>query len=83
MRKERPQYSTNTDGRKRRFIADEEVHTGQEHPIIGVPMDPPVPKKTKRFSAESWIILAHKEEDTNATHHNAKSLQEAQLPQLP
>src|SRR5262249_8935699 len=53
---ERPSYSTSTDGRVRRSCGSEEVHTRQLHPIVGTPIDVPLPS-TVRMAFISRLSL--------------------------
>src|ERR1700686_3543161 len=53
---ERPSYSTKTEGRKRRSCESAEVHTRQLHPMVGTPIDVPLPS-TVRMAFISWLLL--------------------------
>jgi hypothetical protein len=43
-----PGTLTRTEGRRRRFRRSGEVHTAQAHPIIGMPVEVPVPRNVMR-----------------------------------
>src|SRR5579859_1392551 len=51
-----PSYSTNTDGRVRRSCGSSDVHTRQLQPMVGTPIDVPLPS-TVRVAFISWLLL--------------------------
>src|SRR5512135_717328 len=47
MRTWRPPYSTSTDGRSRRSSGSADVQTRQVQPIVGTPIDVPLPSTVR------------------------------------
>src|SRR5882757_1072701 len=51
-----PSYSTRIDGRVRRSCGSTEVHTRQLHPMVGTPIEVPLPS-TVRIAFIFWLLL--------------------------
>src|SRR5580698_3031127 len=64
-----PPYSIRTEGRVRRSWGSEEWHTAQSHPMVGTPIEVPLPSTVSVAFIVSWLRHSRPEPAADGPEH--------------